>query len=301
MYQKSKFEVISAKICDPVFDARYDPLSLRFKRYYCSELLSDMATALKGFDCCALKNARPFTVCVNCAAVYQKAFDLFDRFVNGTAELSTNCSMLIDGGKISLVTESFQYIQKVWNEDGVCGGCYASGTDNVSSQIQEFFEKKKALQACVDALSPFENNQTCVQCKPLFTKLSNSFDKVLQSGTSKSVCVDVLDAMNETRREWGSMCFSSSYGMTPDVLIAMFTSLSTTFLFYLIVRLSQKPKDIGLARVSTWQSIKLEADCCNTDQVDAKQAAGCHAHQANPHRQAEHDTAIVNSQHSNNC
>lgn len=54
---------------------------------YCSELLSDMATALKGFDCCALKNARPFTVCVNCAAVYQKAFDLFDRFVNVNAFL----------------------------------------------------------------------------------------------------------------------------------------------------------------------------------------------------------------------
>ncbi|OQR78875.1 hypothetical protein BIW11_02652 [Tropilaelaps mercedesae] len=217
---------------------------------YCLELLSDMGHALGNFDYCVLNNSRPFTACLECASAYEEATLLFSNFINGRSDLSTNCSMLIDGGKVSLVTESFQRINKIWNIDGVCTDCYASDSYNVSTNVRRFLNLRDELMQCLSHFTPAQNNQTCVKCREEFTSMSQFYREVLQSkaDNGQCLCLDVLDAMNETRHEWGNICFSSPHKMTPDTIIAMSATFAFSILFYLAVRVSQKPMDIELAR-----------------------------------------------------
>ncbi|XP_003738827.1 osteopetrosis-associated transmembrane protein 1 [Galendromus occidentalis] len=239
-----------------VHGGEFDPIPLD-----CRHLLDELGEVLKTFDQCALDNSRPFEVCRQCAPSYEAAYKKFSDLIKLKTPESQKCRTLVEDGRVSLVKTSFAHIEEIWNTEGVCDDCFEPQSFNVSAKVKVFFELRDELSSCIDRT--WDSNTTCTSCETEFRNLTTYFGDVLRSGNRKGhcLCLDILDAMNQTRTRWGDRCFLPRDKLDFPVILASSLSCVLTAAFYVILRVAQLPKDTELARVNTLQSVMFEDDC----------------------------------------
>lgn len=206
----------------------------------CTDLLENIAEVTSLFELCALMNAQPFTMCMNCASMYGKAIGmLYQLRTNTTDPGSRLCrDQFFSSAKVSIVDKTFTHIQDLWISAS-CDGCYQNpveghSTVTVRNETYMFTSKLAAMNKCINQSEAQSKNLTdlCVTCEQPYRDLNNFYNSLVQKSKDGNICFDMVDAMNATRFLWSShLCSVHHYQNAPAFVVAGVVALLVT-LFY---------------------------------------------------------------------
>lgn len=206
----------------------------------CTKLLETIAEVTSLFELCALMNAQPFTMCMNCASLYGNAIGIFYQLTTNTTDPDTRLCrhQFFSSAKVSIVDKTFTHIQDLWRSAS-CDGCYQNpvvGRTNhtIRNETLMFNNKLAAMNKCINQSEVQSKNITdlCVTCEPPYRDLNNFYNSLVQKSKDGNICFDMVDAMNATRFLWSShLCSVHHYQNTPAFVVAGVVALLVT-LFY---------------------------------------------------------------------
>ncbi|OQR78870.1 osteopetrosis-associated transmembrane protein 1-like [Tropilaelaps mercedesae] len=221
----------------------------------CRLYLQYVAETNSAFEVCALLDARPFTVCTSCYENYALAYNTFVNLKNGRGQVAKNCSEdLVSGDRVSIINRAFNYLTDTWIS-GNCDNCLVvTKEDNqlsfqIAESTKEFQYRRQRVTECID--SHLRNQSTvCLDCQSTFLNLSESYNQLVNKYQNK-LCMDIIDAMNETRVEWSEYGCSQMYYINLEVCLYAGAMVTITIIFYVVARYSQKPREAEILEERT--------------------------------------------------
>lgn len=206
----------------------------------CTNLLQSIAEVTALFELCALMNAKPFTMCMNCAGMYGNGIGIFYQLTTNTTDPATRLCQhqFFSSTKVSIVDKTFKHIQDLW-KSASCDGCFQNpvvgqGNHTVRNETLMFNEKLDAMNKCINQSEALSQNMTdlCVTCEQPYRDLNNFYNGLVQKSKDGNICFDMVDAMNATRFLWSShLCSVHHYQNTPSFVVAGVVGLLVV-LFY---------------------------------------------------------------------
>lgn len=197
---------------------------------YCSELLHIFGQRYVAYVNCLVPAARPVKVCQNCYLSYGSLNVIYSNISSdqmGPGNESCRDSLL-RSDRLMLVFVLFTNLKDLWGRSA-CDNC-VKGYQNLTSDTLYFMSTLNKTLGCFEK---FQGNHTelCKNCKSTYKSLNE-----LYSGMEKNMtmCIDIEDAMNMTRRLW-SKNFNCSFPREETVPVIAVSSfmLFLPIIFYL--------------------------------------------------------------------
>uniref|UniRef100_A0A224YS28 Protein containing OSTMP1 domain n=1 Tax=Rhipicephalus zambeziensis TaxID=60191 RepID=A0A224YS28_9ACAR len=124
----TEFQFHTPQLSEPVSTPSVHPDDGRDDRPWenCTNLLETIAEATSMFELCALMNAKPFTMCMNCAEMYGSGIGIFYQLTTNTTDPASRLCrhQFFSSTKVSIVDKTFTHIQDLWTSascDGEAG------------------------------------------------------------------------------------------------------------------------------------------------------------------------------------
>ncbi|GFR01134.1 uncharacterized protein TNCT_703621 [Trichonephila clavata] len=212
----------------------------------CSLAVDHFSKAAVNFTKCAIKNARPVHVCMNCGDAHKKLV----RAYKTLKKQSKQCqSFYFDSDQLGVVNIIYNNGNDMWIKS-FCQNCY-----DYYNETERFFQSSNELVMCIEntnRTSQVAANSTCQKCHSAYVNLSESYNKFV--GWKKAyvggICMDIVDTMNISRRMWKEYDCSVEFDITigfPNILTAL-TVGSTPLMFYLLAKNVSRLEDVKLVR-----------------------------------------------------
>ena len=249
----------AAAASDMFTDSVYENLTASFGHNYsdnetmCEVLLNKFSDSAAEFTHCANHFSRPIKMCRSCKDAF-----LDVRKYYGALEYSEqrgiNCRDLLTGqDKVEVITETHAFIagpEGLWAK-AYCSECYTSPfnrSSDLTDDANTFFALFRSTQDCFmehpnTSTNSHNKSVACYDCYNDYHALLDFYrDTYFSRGTDDyqqtGICMDILDSMNSTQRQWGSgyfKCGRTIRGSAP-LISALLVVLTTPFLLYLGVR-----------------------------------------------------------------
>jgi len=231
----------------------------------CHQILDTFSIASSQFILCANANAKPISMCRACVHSYINVTQAYED-LKITSESGVSCmEVLTNQDRLEILEETYEYIagkkstkgisnsnlQGLWNK-GNCGSCFSTPFDKnsvLSAITVDFFARHDIVNQCFKKF-PYEENvprnksAACQVCQPFYQNLSEFYVEYIIDVEEESyiceACIDIVDAMNMTQRQWGQKynCGRKVEHHTP-LLVMVAIVLCTPLLFYPLVRLAE--------------------------------------------------------------
>ncbi|XP_041660493.1 osteopetrosis-associated transmembrane protein 1 [Cheilinus undulatus] len=199
---------------------------------YCSDLLHIFGERYVAYVNCLVPAARPVKVCQNCYASYGRLSDIYLNISSdqmGAGNESCRDSLL-RSDRLMLVYALFNNLKDLWMKSN-CDNCIIKGYGSLTNDTLYFMDILNHTLSCFEKYSPGNHTELCKSCKTTYSELN-----VLYSGMEKNqtMCIDIEDAMNVTRRLW-SKNFNCSFPREETVPVIAVSSfmLFLPIIFYL--------------------------------------------------------------------
>ncbi|XP_061742486.1 osteopetrosis-associated transmembrane protein 1 isoform X1 [Nerophis ophidion] len=226
----------------PVFKpARVDPpASLRLSAFpgdleisdYCSQLLRIFGERYVAYVNCLVPSARPVKVCQNCFASYGSLVETYTNISSdqmGPGNESCRDSLL-RGDRLMLVYLLFNNLKDLWSKSA-CDRCIMDGFQSLTNDTLYFMSTLNQTLSCFESYQLGNHTELCTNCKSAYKNLN-----ALYSGmeSNQTLCIDIEDGMNMTRRLW-SKNFNCSFPREETVPVIAVSSfmLFLPIIFYL--------------------------------------------------------------------
>ncbi|XP_041107218.1 osteopetrosis-associated transmembrane protein 1 [Polyodon spathula] len=205
----------------------------------CQELLYSFTIKCVSLVDCTLRHARPVRVCENC---YQNFNNLQEIYRNISQESLVNVSCrdtLLRSDRLQVIVSVYEFLNGLWGKSE-CSRCLTK-EDSISNDTINFMN---ALNQSLDCFQKFQQlgnlSELCKQCKGNYSRLSELYNQMEKNFT---LCIDIEDAMNMTRRLW-SKNFNCSFPREETVPVIAVSSfmLFLPIIFYLSSFLHSKQK-----------------------------------------------------------
>lgn len=205
----------------------------------CLELLHSFTIKCVSHVDCTLRHARPVRVCENC---YQDFSNLQEIYRNISQESLVNVSCrdtLLRSDRLQVIVSVYEFLNGFWGKSE-CSRCLTK-EDSISNDTLNFMN---ALNQSLDCFQKFQQSgnlsELCKQCKGNYSRLSELYSQMEKNFT---LCIDIEDAMNMTRRLW-SKNFNCSFPREETVPVIAVSSfmLFLPVIFYLSSFLHSKQK-----------------------------------------------------------
>ncbi|TKS75592.1 Osteopetrosis-associated transmembrane protein 1 [Collichthys lucidus] len=199
---------------------------------YCSQLLLIFGQRYVAYVNCLVPAARPVKVCQNCFSSYGSLTEIFSNISSdqvGPGNVSCRDSLL-RSDRLMLVYELFENLKVLWEKSN-CNNCITKGFQNMTSDTLHFMTTLNQTLTCFEQYQQKNKTELCTNCKTDYKNLN-----VLYGGMekNKTMCIDIEDAMNMTRRLW-SKNFNCSFPREETVPVIAVSSfmLFLPIIFYL--------------------------------------------------------------------
>lgn len=223
----------------------------------CHELQIKFAKNAASFVQCAIINARPISVCLECVESYNSTVHSYQDLMEASQN-DTKCrNVFVSKDKLEIIETMYGNVARMWTR-GNCNNCYetdGSGSPDlsvVSNQTLNFMNAAKKVRKCFEGIKLLGGtNDTCTDCKELYEHLGSIFDSISRDAVNNEtavVCADVMDTMNVTHNIWNSQLkcklFGTSVGYALVVLTGCLSALPV--LFYLAAKILSNVETIHL-------------------------------------------------------
>ncbi|KAG8011346.1 Dynein regulatory complex protein 1 [Nibea albiflora] len=199
---------------------------------YCSELLHIFGQRYVAYVNCLVPAARPVKVCQSCFSSYGSLTEIFSNISSdqmGPGNVSCRDSLL-RSDRLMVVYVLYENLHDLW-EKSDCNNCISKGFQNLTSDTLYFMNTLNLTLTCFEQYQQKNKSELCANCKADYRNLN-----VLYSGMekNKTMCIDIEDAMNMTRRLW-SKNFNCSFPREETVPVIAVSSfmLFLPIIFYL--------------------------------------------------------------------
>eukprot|EP00088_Acartia_fossae_P012661 TRINITY_DN16548_c0_g1_i1.p1 TRINITY_DN16548_c0_g1~~TRINITY_DN16548_c0_g1_i1.p1 ORF type:complete len:350 (-),score=43.27 TRINITY_DN16548_c0_g1_i1:122-1171(-) len=231
----------------------------------CHEILDRFSLAASQFILCANEHAKPISMCKDCFPYYINLTTSYKDLKTHKENKMSCMDILTSQDRLEIVQETYQYIagkkppkgiiastgkQGLWSK-GNCESCYSSPfrADSVLSAVTvDFFSRHTIVKDCFKKFPyqediPRNSSQACQVCQPFYQNLSDFYEEYVLDDEAPficDVCIDIVDAMNLTQRQWGEKynCGRKVEHHIP-LLVMVSCVLCTPLFFYSLVRLAE--------------------------------------------------------------
>ncbi|XP_028253967.1 osteopetrosis-associated transmembrane protein 1 [Parambassis ranga] len=198
---------------------------------YCSEVLHVFGQRYVDYVKCLVPAARPVKVCQNCFSSYGKLVEIYTNISNQVGPGNESCGeSLLHSDRLMLVYLLYSNLEDVWSK-AACERCLTKGSQSLTNDTLYFMATLNHTQRCFDTYKEGNHTELCKNCKSTYKGLNELYSQMEKNLT---LCIDIEDAMNMTRKLW-SKNFNCSFPREETVPVIAVSSfmLFLPIIFYL--------------------------------------------------------------------
>ncbi|XP_023266547.1 osteopetrosis-associated transmembrane protein 1 [Seriola lalandi dorsalis] len=230
--------VVNSPVFKPALDSSFSisllssfPEDLEISDY-CSELLHIFGQRYVTYVNCLIPAARPVHVCQNCFASYRSLLDIYANISSeqmGPGNVSCKDSLL-RSDRLMLVYLLYSNLEGLWTKSD-CKYCITEGLQSLTNDTLYFMMTLNQTLTCFEKYQQGNHTELCKNCKSSYKGLNELYSRMENNHT---LCIDIEDAMNMTRRLW-SKNFNCSFPREETVPVIAVSSfmLFLPIIFYL--------------------------------------------------------------------
>uniref|UniRef100_UPI00358FC9E7 osteopetrosis-associated transmembrane protein 1 n=1 Tax=Myxine glutinosa TaxID=7769 RepID=UPI00358FC9E7 len=213
---------------------------------HCHELLNHFSQRSSQFVHCAALAARPLRLCERCYLPYRD----FSTVYGIIEQDNTSCGMsILRSDQLQVVFHIASFLRDLWFRSK-CEACLVNETRGnethsfLAPWTISFLNQLNRTRMCFNSSGheQYEGNSSnvCTNCSHEYSNLGDLYTLL---DTNHSLCMDLRDAMNITRREWSKTfgCTVPMYDTMPVIFISLFLCFLPA-IFYLSSFLHSKQK-----------------------------------------------------------
>ncbi|XP_064196500.1 osteopetrosis-associated transmembrane protein 1 [Anguilla rostrata] len=200
---------------------------------YCRELLKIFALRYVWYVNCLVSSARPVKICQNCYLEYSDLQEIYKNISSdqvGPSNVSCRDSLL-RSDRLMLVFVLFDNLQEIWKQSD-CNHCLAPDLHSLTNDTLYYMAVLNQSLSCFEKHQQQGNHsELCKECKTIYKRLNDLYSAMDSNNT---LCIDIEDAMNMTRRLWSKNfnCSSTREETVPVIAVSSFM-LFLPIIFYL--------------------------------------------------------------------
>ncbi|XP_061098421.1 osteopetrosis-associated transmembrane protein 1 isoform X2 [Conger conger] len=199
---------------------------------YCRELLTIFAQRYVLYVNCLVTYARPVKICQNCYIQFGNLKEIYRNISSdqvGPANVSCRDSLL-RSDRLMLVFLLYDNLLEIWGWSD-CKHCLAVDQHSLTNDTLYYMAILNESLSCFEKHQQGNHSELCKECKPTYKHLNDLYSRM---DVNKTLCIDIEDAMNMTRRLW-SKNFNCSFPREETVPVIAVSSfmLFLPIIFYL--------------------------------------------------------------------
>ncbi|TSL47629.1 Osteopetrosis-associated transmembrane protein 1 [Bagarius yarrelli] len=227
----------------------------------CQDLLHDFGQKYASLANCLVSNARPVKVCQNCYSEFNSFQDIYSNISTWMGPGNVSCQdTLLRSDRLMLLYNLYSGVEDIW-QTSECTNCLSEDQKLVSNTTHYFIDCLNQSLTCFEKYKQGNHTELCVECRSLYRILNE-----LYSGMSKNktLCIDVEDAMNMTRRLWSKTfnCLLKREENVPVIVVSGFM-LFLPIIFYLSNFLHSEQKKRKLIHLKQNQNAPTAPKPCS--------------------------------------
>ncbi|KAL6095906.1 ostm1 [Pungitius sinensis] len=199
---------------------------------YCSELLLIFGQRYVAYVNCLVTAARPVQVCQKCYSSYGS---LVDTYVNISSDQmgpgNDSCrDSLLRSDRLMLVYLLYSNMEDLWSKSD-CDKCITKGFGSPTNDTLYFMNTHNQTVTCFNKYQQGNYTELCKDCKSSYKSLNELYSRM---ETNQTMCIDIEDTMNMTRRLWSRKynCSFPREETVPVIAVSSFM-LFLPIIFYL--------------------------------------------------------------------
>ncbi|KAK2890112.1 osteopetrosis-associated transmembrane protein 1 isoform X1 [Channa argus] len=230
---------------------------------YCSELLHIFGQRYVACVSCLVPAARPVKVCQNCYSSYGSLANIY-RNISGTlGPANVSCKdNLLRSDRLMLVNLLYINLEDVWSKSN-CKQCITKEFQSLTNDTLYFMAMLNQTRTCFEKYPQGNHSEQCKNCNSSYKGLNELYSRMEKN---QSLCIDIEDAMNMTRRQWTNFnCTVAREETVPIIAVSSFM-LFLPIIFYLSSFLhseQKKRKLIHPKRAKSYSSLTNIQDKLN--------------------------------------
>ncbi|XP_062323845.1 osteopetrosis-associated transmembrane protein 1 isoform X1 [Osmerus eperlanus] len=200
---------------------------------YCVELLRIFGQRYVSNVNCLVSYARPVQVCENCLVHYNSLTEIYTNISSdqmGPGNVSCRDSLL-RSDRLMLIYLLYDNLEEIWTTSG-CDHCVNEGLNQLTNDTFYFMAVLNQTRSCFERYQQQGNHsELCMECKATYKGLNELYGRMEKNST---LCIDIEDAMNMTRRQWSKNfnCSLPREETVPVIAVSSFM-LFLPIIFYL--------------------------------------------------------------------
>ncbi|KAL7872314.1 hypothetical protein SRHO_G00072970 [Serrasalmus rhombeus] len=148
---------------------------------------------------CLVSSARPVEVCQNCYGAYSSFNETYSNITSDTmGPKNESCQeSLMHSDRLMLLYSLYSSLQDIW-ESADCTSCLTKDHKSLLNSTLNFISSHNSTLSCFEKYKG-NHSELCTECKVTYKRLNELYSNLEKNG---SLCIDIEDAMNVTRRLW---------------------------------------------------------------------------------------------------
>lgn len=199
---------------------------------YCTELLRLFGQRYVTYVDCLVPAARPVKVCQNCSRGYNSLSEVFLNISSdqmGPGNVSCRDSIL-RSDRLMLVFLLYSNLDSIWQKSN-CKHCVTKDLQGLNNDTLYYLTLLNQTITCFEKYKEGNHTELCKNCKSTYKGLNDMYSGMEKNST---LCIDLEDAMNMTRRLWSKnfACSLPREETIPVIAVSSFM-LFLPIIFYL--------------------------------------------------------------------
>ncbi|KAK5903473.1 hypothetical protein CgunFtcFv8_007251 [Champsocephalus gunnari] len=199
---------------------------------YCSDLLHIFGQRYVTYVNCSVNSARPVKVCQNCYSSYGSLTEIYlkissDQVVTGNESCRDS---ILRNDRLMLVYLLYNNLEDIWGKSD-CAYCVTKGFHSLTNDTLYFISSVNQTLTCFEKYKEGNHTELCKSCKKPYRDLNELYSRM---ETNKTMCIDIEDVMNVTRKLWSKEynCSFPREETVPVIAVSSFM-LFLPIIFYL--------------------------------------------------------------------
>lgn len=199
---------------------------------YCSKLLHTFGQQYVNYVNCSVNSARPVKVCQNCYSSYGSLTEIYltissDEVVTGNESCRDS---ILRNDRLMLVYLLYNNLKDIWGKSD-CANCVTKGFHSLTNDTLYFMSSVNQTLTCFEKYKEGNHTELCKSCKNTYRGVNELYSRM---ETNKTMCIDIEDVMNVTRKLWSKEynCSFPREETVPVIAVSSFM-LFLPIIFYL--------------------------------------------------------------------
>ncbi|XP_075058981.1 osteopetrosis-associated transmembrane protein 1 [Mixophyes fleayi] len=187
----------------------------------CVQLLHEFANNSADLSNCLANKAWPVRLCQHCYKEYLQLKVTMNKIGNPLQNSTVSCTtILLQSDRVQVIVALNDFFDDLWS-NSKCANCLQKNSTEILSSTITFMNLFDGLIQCFNKtmqespilVKPDNFSRVCQSCNESYRNLSDWYTKL---DHEKTLCIDLEDAMNSTRRLW-SKTFNCTLPCTDTV------------------------------------------------------------------------------------